>query len=71
MKKVYKPGTRRLLSPRDGIYSVRWGRLVMKTANLAETKDLREEVAGLWRDGYSHKDAAHILLQRRDLSALL
>lgn len=60
-KRVFKPGTQKVLSPRPGNFSVRWGRLVIQTAGLPETKEIRKQVVDLWRTGYSHKDAAHIL----------
>ena len=65
MQKHYKPGTTKVLSPRAGNYSVRWGRLVLITAALnPDDKNLKKQVVDLWKIGYSHKDAAHILIER-------
>jgi hypothetical protein len=60
----YKPGTSKVLSPRSGNYSVRWGRLVLINASLnPDDKTIKKKVVELWTNGYSHKDAANILIE--------
>jgi len=62
----YKPGTDKVLSPRIVNYSVRWGKLVLITANIStdtyHLKAYRKVLHSLWEGGYSHKDAAHLII---------
>jgi len=60
---TFKPGTRKVLSPRAGTFSSSWGNLVLRTSNLPPTKAVRKRLIALWLQGYSHKDASHILTE--------
>lgn len=54
-------------SPRYDPLSNNWARLVFRTAGVSdqsEQRALKRELARLWHKGYSHKDAAAILMER-------
>lgn len=62
-KKHYKPGTKKVLSPRQGRVSLRWCNLVFKNTGVASNKKTRAYLADLWAKGFSHKDAGAMLVE--------
>lgn len=57
--KHFKPGTEKVLSPRQGDFSNKWGKLVLQNAGVDNpNKAIKAKLVELWRIGYSHKDAS-------------